>query len=128
MSARSAVLTGPAPVRQIVTTGSSLVPGSFCVAASIALLMLPGGLSGIPLPILVWGTAAITFWLARHGFRLSRRLGENPWLAPRSLLTMFYFFKFGWGCLIIYYWDSFPWEAIPSLKERFYAFGVRNNF
>ncbi|MEO7653002.1 MAG: hypothetical protein ABIZ80_21280, partial [Bryobacteraceae bacterium] len=125
VSARSAVLPGPLPIR--MRTGSTLVPGSFCIAASIALLVLPEGLSGIPIPILVWSTAIITFWLARRGFILSRRLGENPWLAPRSLLMMFYFFKFGWGCLIIYYWDSFPWEAIPSLKERFYAFGVRNN-
>lgn len=75
----------------------------------------------------VWGTALVTLGLGIHGYRLSRRAGENPWLAPRSLLMLFFFFKFGWGSLVVYYWDSLPWEAVPALRDRFATFGVRAN-
>lgn len=98
-------------------------------AMAVALLLVPVNSFGslFSSPVIVWGTALVTLGLGVHGYRLSRRRGENPWLAPRSLLMLFFFFKFGWGSLVVYYWDSLPWEAVPLLRDRFVAFGVREN-
>lgn len=98
------------------------------VTGALVLLVLPfGSFSNFPEAIVVWGTAMFLFFLAFHGFRVSRRLGENPWLAPCSLLMMFYFFKYGFGALVVYYWSQFPWEIFPYIGTVFERYGVQEN-
>jgi hypothetical protein len=119
---------GSAPIRSRGFTTSVLVY-PLAAALAVALLLIPvNSLHTLfSEPVIVWGTTLITLALGVHGYRLSRRQGENPWLAPRSLLMLFFFFKFGWGSLVVYYWDSLPWEAVPMLRDRFITFGVRAN-
>ncbi|MDE2060662.1 MAG: O-antigen polysaccharide polymerase Wzy [candidate division NC10 bacterium] len=96
------------------------------ITAALVLLALPfGTFANFPPTVVIWVTASILFLLAFYGFRVSQRRGENPWLAPLSLLMAFYFFKYGWGALAVYYWDLLPWEAVPGIGSTFLRYGEK---
>jgi len=98
------------------------------MTAALVLLALPfGTFANFPPTVVIWVTASILFLLAFYGFRVSQRCGENPWLAPLSLLMSFYFFKYGWGALVVYYWDLFPWEAFPEIGSTYLRYGEKTH-
>ena len=98
------------------------------LACAGVLLAIPfGTFVEWPPDVVVLGTAVGLFFLAAHGYSLSKRQGENVWLAPVSLLGMFFFFKYGWGALVVYYWDVFPWETVPAEAGYFLRNGVKDN-
>ena len=99
-----------------------------CVAMAVALLMIPyGTFANFPSATVVWMTVGFLFALTLCSFRISRSCGEKPWLAPLSLMMAFLCFRYGWGALVVYYWEELSWEALPELRRRMYLFGGRQN-
>ena len=103
----------------------------------LALLCAAGGLGLLSIPfgefqdyrsddIIVWGTFLVTLMVAVAGYAIARKDSDNPCVEPTFLLTGYYFFKFGLGALLIYYWDRYPWHS-RLLAERFLTFGIRDN-
>src|SRR5207244_2331497 len=74
-----------------------------------------------------WTTAVVLALLAIHSFTVSRKLGENPWLFPLSLMMVFYFVRYGMGALIIYFYDDFPWETSAEQSDIFVFYGMKQN-
>lgn len=108
--------------------GVSPVVTAACVLAGIALLAAGSApFQAVPPQVTVWGTALALFALGFYGFRVSSRLGDHPWFAPLCLSPAFFFFKYGWGCLVAFYWGSARWEVFPELRTYFYRFGVWDN-
>src|SRR5438105_1619707 len=98
------------------------------ITLAAILLILPfGTFSEFSPSSIVWTTAVILFLLAIHGFKLSKLKGENPWLAPMSLLLAFYFIKYGWGALVVYYWDLYPWERFEQIGSSFLRFATKDH-
>lgn len=99
-----------------------------CLLGTVVLLFRPQTwFESLPPALAVWGTCLILLGLAVVGFLVARRTGQNPWLDPLSLVSMYVWFRYGWGALVVFYWDRFPWRAVPALRSRFEAFGMRSN-
>jgi hypothetical protein len=96
-----------------------------CAVGGIMMVLTGDRLSlGFGSDVAVWLTAGALSFLALCGWRLSRAEGENPWIAPSYLLMALYFFRYGWGALVAYYWHLLPWEAHPEMKNYFFNGGV----
>ena len=88
-------------------------------------MLTPRGAFGrLPEAAVVWSTAAISGILAFLIFRFSRLCGANPWSSATVLINLFYFYRFGFGVLVIYYWDQVPWE-LPLMHARFFQQDAR---
>ncbi len=103
---------------------SPFVVCSLIIAAAVLLLLPPEAFSRPDPAAIVWGTAGFLLLLALYGFHLAKRRAAIPWFAPIYLVTVFYFFRCGWGSLVAYYWGSIHWQALPELSNYFYRFGV----
>jgi hypothetical protein len=55
---------------------------------------------------------AMTLWAVWR----ARGRRENIWVEPSSLFMLFYFFRYGIGCLTINYWDQIPFNT-PGLDK-----------
>lgn len=109
-------------------TGVSPLVIALCVLAAVAILAAGPDVFRSQRPAaVIWVTAGALLALAVYGFRVAARSKDNPWFAPLYFATAFYFFKYGWGCLVAYYWGSFPWEVFPELHSYFYRYGVWYN-
>src|SRR5262245_53773044 len=92
-----------------------------CVATAVALLITPyGTFANFPSATVVWITAGFLFALTLCSFRISRSCGEKPWVAPLSLMMAFLCFRYGWGAVVVHYWEDLPWQVIPELSRRMY--------
>jgi hypothetical protein len=99
-----------------------------CVATAVALLITPyGTFANFSSATVVWITAGFLFALTLCSFRIARSCGEKPWVAPLFLMMAFLCFRYGWGAIVVHYWEELPWEAIPELRRRMYFFGARQN-
>ncbi len=100
----------------------------FCVLAAAAILIVgPDTFERQQPAAVVWATALTLLALAIYGFRVAARTDENAWFVPLFFATIFYFFKYGWGCLVAYYWGTAPWQVFPELRGYFYRYGVWYN-
>jgi hypothetical protein len=70
-------------------------------------------------------TAATIFCVCRYLLRRLRQAGINPWASAIGLTIAYYAFRYGWGALVVFYWEFMPWEAVPALRSRFYYQGAR---
>jgi len=108
-------------------TWSPLVWG-VCLVGSVILLAFPfGSFSQLPESAVIWGTTGVLFCLAVYAFRLAKENGENPWITPMSLIIYYYFYRYGWGTLVAYYYDSLPWKYNPDMGEMFLRHGIKAN-
>jgi hypothetical protein len=126
---QSRALSLPLP-RAYARSGATtlLVAQVFCVVTAVGLLTIPfGTFETFTSATVVWMTAGFFLALTLCSFHVSRSRGEKPWLAPLSLMMAFLCFRYGWGALVVYYWEAFPWEAIPEFRRRMYFFGGRQN-
>lgn len=99
-----------------------------CVACAVAILVCRQDVvSGLSPALVIWVTFLALLLIALVGFCEARRVGQNPWIAPVPLITGYYFFRYGWGSVVAYYWDQLPFEAVPDLRYDFMARGVRDN-
>src|SRR3989442_15244620 len=64
-------------------------------AAAVLLIFPVGSFAAFPPAAVVWTTAGVLALLAIQTFTVSRKLGENPWLFPLSLMMVFYFVRYG---------------------------------
>ena len=98
------------------------------IVCSTVLLILPfGSFSEVSPDFVVWVTALVILFLAVQSFRTSKLMEENPWTEPVSLLMTIYFFKYGFGALVVYYWEDFPWEAFPSFGTLLMVYSIKSN-
>jgi hypothetical protein len=78
----------------------------------------------LPRPLVVWSTffalAGVMFG-ARYA---ARAAGHSPWIAPISLLAIYFFFRYGWGTLVVNYCEIYPWQRHPHFRWTFHRFGV----
>ncbi len=58
--------------------------------------------------ILSWSVFLLLLLLAVLGVLIARKAEQNVWLAPISLMMVYYFVRYGVGCLVINYWESAP--------------------
>ena len=94
--------------------------------AAVLLLIPFGTFAEFPPSLVIWVTATLLFLLTFYCFTVARLSEENPWLTPASLLTSFYFFKYGWGALVVYHWDLLPWEVFPGIGDTFLYLGAKD--
>jgi hypothetical protein len=114
------------PAARPVRFSGSLVALCFALASAGILLILPrGALAQLGAEQVVWLTALLTFGLTFYLMRQYRRIALNPWGSAVTLTLAYYAFRYGWGALVVYYWEFLPWEAIPALRLRFYHQGGR---
>jgi hypothetical protein len=66
----------------------------------------------------------VTCALATVVFRLTRASRQNAWSSAAVLTNLYYFYRFGIGVLVIYYWDRVPWE-LPFMEARFFQQDAR---
>lgn len=95
-----------------------------------AILIIAAGQEWVPdLPgdLVMWLTAGILLSMTIYGWCTSRSKGHNPWIAPLYLVAALYFFEYGWGALVAYYWHFLPWEARPAFQKVFLGAGVWSN-
>lgn len=98
-----------------------------CLLAGIVLLGIPmGEFQRYNMGIVSWATFLTTLLVCLGGFRIALRNSDNPWVEPSFLITAYYFVKFGFGALVIYYWDQYPWHS-QYLAERFFMYGIRDH-
>jgi hypothetical protein len=130
----------PMPVAEQLPTGvpdvaagsgtrlPEVLPVVFSISCAACLLIVsPETFTDLPPLFIVWLTATVLFLLARWQIRATRALGDNPWAAGPSMLLSYFFFRFGWGALVVYYWELFPWEVFTHLRWKFYNYGARGN-
>jgi hypothetical protein len=104
------------------------VPVVFCAMCGAVLVLISRKLSvEIPPSAIIWSTVCILLALCAYHRRVAIEHGENPWISPFPLTMNYFFVRYGLGALVVYYWDSYPWEALPALKMRFYEHGGRQN-
>jgi hypothetical protein len=78
----------------------------------------------LPRTAVIWVTFFGLLALAVAGYSAAKAAGQNPWIAPISLVSIYYFFRFGWGTLVIQYCEDFPWVQYPRFRWYFHRFGV----
>jgi hypothetical protein len=93
-------------------------------SACLLIMIGPRAFEDAPAEVVVWITATALFLVAVFGWHISRLRGDNPWIAPAYLVMALYFFRYGWGALVVYYWNRIQWEAYPELRDAFAAGGV----
>src|SRR3989442_6716425 len=107
---------------------SSLFHRVGVLGAGAVLLIFPvGSFAAFPPAAVIWATVGVLAWLAIQTFNVSRKLGENPWLSPLSLMMVFYFVRYGMGALIIYFYDDLPWETFAEQSDFFVLYGMKQN-
>jgi hypothetical protein len=72
----------------------------------------------------IWGTFGILLCLAAGGYAAAKAARQSPWIAPISLISIYYFVRYGWGTVVAQYWENYPWQAYPLLRWNFHRFGV----
>ncbi len=128
---RFAAYAGPLRYRLGAVRPAPAVP-PLAVAAALTLGVI---LLVIPEPMFTTGsawllsctTAALLFGLWCYHRWAAGIAGDNVWTAAAPLLLGYFFLRFGIGALIIYYWDKFPWEAMPLLRMKYFIHGARQN-
>jgi hypothetical protein len=106
---------------------SDLTRVTLCLIAALFVLIAKPAFIRVEPFVVVWTTAGTLLALASCEMSAVRKRGGNPWTSASSLACSYYFFRYGFGVLVIYYWDIFPWEAVPAYKIRFYTLGARQN-
>ena len=88
---------------------------SFCLILGVGVLLFRDDIvHAVPADVTIWGASLILVSLAVVLFRTARLSGENPYLVPSSALSLFFALVYGLGILNVYYYDVYPWEAIPG--------------
>ena len=82
------------------------------LAGVVTLLLIPATSAWCALfPVAtVWLAATALAIVALYAFVTTQRAGENPWVFPAAIVPLFFFYKYGWGTLVIYYWNQMPWS------------------
>jgi hypothetical protein len=106
---------------------SDLARVSLCLIAAIVVLIAKPAFTRVEPLVVVWTTAGALLAFAIWEMSAVRKRGGNPWTSASSVACSYYFFRYGIGVLVIYYWDMFPWEAVPIYKVKFYTLGARQN-
>ena len=99
----------------------------FCVVLALVLLLSPSSAGHGDAEAMVWLTTATLGAFTFHAVRTARRSGQNVWLAPAPLITMYFFLRYGIGALTYYYCEYFPWRAYPHLRWSSHRDGVWEN-
>src|SRR5438309_9374571 len=81
-------------------------------AAGVLLIFPVGSFAAFPPAAVIGATVGVLALLAIQTFNVSRKLGENPWLSPLSLMMVFYFFRYGMCVILLYFFDYFHWDSI----------------
>ena len=123
----SATVALPRTTLEAEASSSLFYRVGICAAAAVLLIFPVGSFAAFPPAAVVWTTAGVLAWLAIQTFTVSRKLGENPWLFPLSLMMVFYFVRYGMGALIIYFYDDFPWETFAEQSDFFVLYGMKQN-
>jgi hypothetical protein len=106
---------------------ASIVPMActFLGLVGVSLAMVPQATwVDLPRPFLIWSTFFGLLALAVAGYSAAKAAGQNPWIAPISLVSIYFFFRFGWGTLVIQYCEDYPWLQFPRHRWTFHRFGV----
>jgi hypothetical protein len=77
----------------------------------------------LPRTTVVWGTFFTLLLLAGLGYGAAKSVGESPWITPISLITIIFFVRYGWGAVVVQYWEEYPWRTGP-MRWFFHRFGV----
>jgi hypothetical protein len=108
--------------------GTASLVSTACVllgGVGLSLALLPQRLfMDLPRELVVWATFTILFVLMAAGYIAARSFGQSPWIAPVSLLGIYFFMRYGWGTVVANYWENYPWQAYPALRWNFHRFGV----
>jgi hypothetical protein len=78
----------------------------------------------LPRTLVVWSTFAGLLGIMFGGYTAAKIGGHSPWVAPVSLLSIYYFFRYGWGTLVVNYCEDYPWVRYPQFRWYFHRFGV----
>lgn len=98
---------------------------SFFAVMGCAVLLVPQPtFVSLPRGLILWMTFAVLLGMAACAYCIARRAGLNPWTTPVSLITIYYFIRYGWGTLVAEYWEDYPWKAYPHLRWSFHRFGI----
>src|SRR5437879_12712473 len=111
----SATVALPRTTLEAEASSSLFYRVGICAAAAVLLIFPVGSFAAFPRAAVVWATAGVLAWLAIQTFTVSRKLGENPWLFPLSLMMVFYFDRYGMRALIIYLSTDFPWAPFVEV-------------
>src|SRR3989442_10643743 len=123
----SATIELPRTTREEEASSSLFYRLGICAAAVVLLVLPVGAFAAFPPAAVVLTTAGVLALVAVHTVNVSRKVGENPWLFPLSLMMVFYFVRYGMGALIIYFYDDFPWETFAEESDIFLLFGMKQN-
>lgn len=96
----------------------------FAVIGCAVLLVPQSTFVSLRRAVIVWMTFAVLLCAAASAYCIARRAGLSPWTTPVSLITIYYFIRYGWGTLVAEYWEHYPWKAYPHLRWNFHRFGV----
>jgi hypothetical protein len=92
----------------------------FCSILGVGVLLFRDDIvHALPADVAIWGASLILVSLSIVLFRTARLSGENPYLVPFSALSLFFALAYGLGILNVYYYDVYPWEAIPGNASTF---------
>lgn len=92
-----------------------------CILAAVLLLVIPTRmLEEIPAGIVAWSTAAATMLLFWRAQRDAREKRQNPWTTVAPLVQGWIVVRYGFGALLIYYWDQYEW-IVPGLERRYHV-------
>jgi hypothetical protein len=129
MATATTPISAAIPARRRVprTNVAAIVPMActllLLIGASLA--MIPQSTwTELPRTFLVWSTFFGTLALAVAGYWAAKAAGQNPWVAPISLISIYYFFRYGWGTLVIQYCENYPWVQYPRFRWNFHRFGM----
>lgn len=108
---------GIAAVTPMVSTLLGLVGVSLALVPQSAWVDLPRTL-------VVWTTFFGLLGLMVGSYSAAKAAGHSPWIAPISLLAIYYFIRYGWGALVVNYCEEYPWQRYPQFRWTFHRFGV----
>lgn len=124
-------IAGSLPYRGTPAAGIPFSAGTLGLALALTVgavvSLLPAEEFADPTEPVVWGTAALLFGFSVCHRWLARQRGQNAWVSAVPMTAYYYFYRYGLGVLVIYYWDLFAWEAFPAMKQRFMLLGARQN-
>jgi hypothetical protein len=119
------VLAPSQRVRRNALAAVAPIACTFLALSGTALAIVPQSVwMELPRPIVVWSTFAGLLAITIGAYTAAKAAGHSPWIAPTSLLAIYYFFRYGWGTLVVNYCEDYPWLRYPQFRWYFHRFGV----
>lgn len=98
---------------------------TFLALAGVALAMVPqSAWLDLPRPLVVWSTFFGLLGIMFGAYTMAKSAGHSPWIAPVSLLAIYYFVRYGWGAVVVNYCEIYPWQKNQHFRWTFHRFGV----